>query len=152
MFLLKYISINLFNICGIVELAVSDRAPPVADAARVGKAQRSKFRERKANLRILAPQESHRFLKLNICGYGGIGRHARFRILCPQACRFDPCYPHHNSQHSLIQRKSLLQGLSLILYDRFMLQPNNNHTKNETLNLRVSHFYIKVLHRCKTLY
>ena len=41
MFLLKYISINLFNICGIVELAVSDRAPPVADAARAQRGQGS---------------------------------------------------------------------------------------------------------------
>ena len=29
------------------------------------------------------------------CGYGGIGRRARFRILCRKVCRFDPCYPHH---------------------------------------------------------
>ena len=33
--------------------------------------------------------------QLNIRGYDGIGRHARFRFSCFTACRFDPCYPHH---------------------------------------------------------
>ena len=33
--------------------------------------------------------------QLNIRGYDGIGRHARFRFSCREACRFDPCYPHH---------------------------------------------------------
>ena len=31
----------------------------------------------------------------SFCGYDGIGRHARFRFSCREACRFDPCYPHH---------------------------------------------------------
>ena len=31
------------------------------------------------------------------CGYGGIGRRIRFRILRRTACRFDPCYPHQKS-------------------------------------------------------
>ena len=29
-----------------------------------------------------------------ICGYGGIGRRARFRFSCQQTCRFNSCYPH----------------------------------------------------------
>lgn len=33
-----------------------------------------------------------------ICGYGEIGRHARFRILCRKACRFKSCYPHQTVQ------------------------------------------------------
>lgn len=29
------------------------------------------------------------------CGYGGIDRHASFRLLCRKAYRFDSCYPHN---------------------------------------------------------
>ena len=34
-----------------------------------------------------------RFLLYN-CGCDGIGRHARFRFLCREACRFKSCHPH----------------------------------------------------------
>lgn len=30
-----------------------------------------------------------------ICACGEIGRHARFRFLCREACRFDSCQAHH---------------------------------------------------------
>ena len=30
----------------------------------------------------------------NFCGYGEIGRHARLRIWCRKACRFESYYPH----------------------------------------------------------
>ena len=36
-----------------------------------------------------------RFLLYN-CGCDGIGRHARFRFLCREACRFKSCHPHQN--------------------------------------------------------
>ena len=61
----------------------------------------------------------------------------------PRGLGFESRHSDHNYQQSLMQRKSLFQGLSLFLHDRFMLQPNKNHTKNETLNLRVSFFVIK---------
>lgn len=34
----------------------------------------------------------------NFCGYGEIGRHARLRIWCRKACRFESYYPHKKSE------------------------------------------------------
>ena len=34
------------------------------------------------------------FAPINISGYGEIGRHARLRIWCRKACRFESYYPH----------------------------------------------------------
>ena len=46
-----------------------------------------------------APQGSHVNLIFNqICGYGGIGRHARFRFLYRKVCRFKSCYPHQKKE------------------------------------------------------
>ena len=38
-----------------------------------------------------------RFLLYN-CGCDGIGRHARFRFLCREACRFKSCHPHQTPE------------------------------------------------------
>ena len=38
--------------------------------------------------------------KNKLCGYGGIGRRARFRFWCQQTCRFNSCYPHFLIQDS----------------------------------------------------
>ncbi len=37
----------------------------------------------------------------NFCGYGEIGRHARLRIWCRKACRFESYYPHKTKCNSL---------------------------------------------------
>ena len=38
-------------------------------------------------------------------GYGEIGRHARLRIWCRKACRFESYYPHKTKCNSLIFRE-----------------------------------------------
>ena len=57
--------------------------------------------------------------------------------------RFESCHLDHKHQHSLIQRKSLFQGFSLFLCEKFVFQTDKNHIKNETLCLKVSFFMIK---------
>ena len=42
-----------------------------------------------------------------ICTCGEIGRHARFRFLCPMVCRFKSCQVHHNRTPILIRWLSL---------------------------------------------
>ena len=48
-----------------------------------------------------------------ICGYGGIGRRIRFRILRQTVCRFDPCYPHQTAK---IRTLSHGDGVRIFLY------------------------------------
>ena len=51
--------------------------------------------------------------KQQICGYGGIGRRARFRFWWQQPCRFKSCHPHQcrNGLRS-IQKARLRPGFS----------------------------------------
>ena len=36
---------------------------------------------------------------LNLCGCGGIGRRAGFKIRFRKECRFDPDHPHHSANY-----------------------------------------------------
>ena len=51
--------------------------------------------------------------QLNIRGYDGIGRHARFRFSCFTACRFDPCYPHQKGTCFLASASACQKSLWL---------------------------------------
>ena len=49
---------------------------------------------------------------LNVCPSGGIGRRARFRCVCREACRFDSCLGHkHKIRYSFEYRIFLLHLL-----------------------------------------
>ena len=65
----------------------SGRAPPCQGGG-------SEFEPRKPLQKPVALATGSFTMSIRICGYDGIGRHARFRFSCREACRFDPCYPH----------------------------------------------------------
>ena len=79
----------------MVELAASNPTAAGGGNREDEMAQRSKSSAKNEAPDDFGHRKSNGFyLNISNCGYGGIGRHARFRILCSDACRFDPCYPH----------------------------------------------------------
>ena len=69
--------------------------------------------------------------KLNIRGYDGIGRHARFRFSCFTACRFDPCYPHQKGTCSLASAFLRLTSVYQLTFIRgFFHRPDAMNTEH----------------------
>ena len=87
--------INYCLYADMVELAASNPTAAGGGNREDEMAQRSKSAAKNEARDDFGHRKSNGYLlKILICGYGGIGRHARFRILCSDACRFNPCYPH----------------------------------------------------------
>ena len=105
----------------MVELAASNPTAAGGGNREDEMAQRSKSSAKNEAPDDFGHRKSNGFyLNISNCGYGGIGRHARFRILCSDACRFDPCYPHQKRQSSDCLFLSVKKQL-LTIFSRFSI-------------------------------
>ena len=106
----------------MVKLAASNSTAAGGGKRENEMAQRSKSSAKNEAVDDFGHRKSNGFY-LNIlnCGYGGIGRHARFRILCSDACRFDPCYPHQQNRPCHMTRSVFYFMTLLTIFSRFSI-------------------------------